>query len=242
MQKQIRRGQGRDDRGQDMLDNDNESAADRAYRLLSRAIMTGGLPTDRKLTETGLAEYLGMSRTPLREAVNRLLLEGVLERRAGQGLWCVLPTREEMSEIFDLRARLESYAAGRAALRASDAQKEALNASVRRMAALVDAVREAPDDTVIARIDDENAVFHRLIIEAAQARRLEFLLRSTVNVGLVSLTFQRYSAAQRQRSVNHHEEIAEAIAAGRSDWAASAMETHVLSAVSSLIVPSGKAP
>ncbi|MFV0301851.1 MAG: GntR family transcriptional regulator [Paracoccus sp. (in: a-proteobacteria)] len=225
-----------------MLDNDNESAADRAYRLLSRAIMTGGLPTDHKVTETGLAEFLGMSRTPLREAVNRLLLEGVLERRAGQGLWCVLPTREEMSEIFDLRARLESYAAGRAALRASDAQKEALNASVRRMAALVDAVREVPDDTVIARIDDENAVFHRLIIEAAQARRLEFLLRSTVNVGLVSLTFQRYSAAQRQRSVNHHEEIAEAIAAGRSDWAASAMETHVLSAVSSLIVPSGKAP
>ena len=212
-----------------------DSAAERAYRELRRAAMDGRLPTDRKVTEAGLAAMLGLSRTPVRAAVGRLLIEGLLQRRAGSGLWCVLPTREQMQEIFDIRVRLESYAAARAAERATPAHIAALEASARRMSDLVARLREAPTPELTALIEAENAGFHATILAAADAPRLSLLLGSVVDLAFVSLTLQRYSLRQRVRSAGAHHEIAEAIAAGMPDWAARAMEAHILSAAATFL-------
>lgn len=210
----------------------HESASERAYRELRRAIVEGRLPVDRKLTELGLAERLGFSRTPVREAIKRLLLEGLLERRKGQGLWCVLPDPDEADEIFDLRLRLESYAAARAAKCATDAQIQALLRSARRMEALA-ATMPATDDLII-RISEENALFHDLIIKAALSQRLIYLVKMTVDIALVSRTVGRYTLQQRKRSASHHSEIAAAIAARKPRWAEYAMRLHILSAADNL--------
>lgn len=206
----------------------NESASDRAYRELRMAIVEGRLPTDRKLTEAALADQLMISRTPIREAVKRLLLEGLLERRPGRGLRCVLPDADEVLEIFELRLRLESYAAKSAARRATPEQIRALQASADRMEALV-AAKPVSDD-IIAKIDQENARFHALIIEAAHSLRLKTLLKSTVDISLVSRTFRRFTTEQRNRSAYHHREIAAAIAARSPTLAEKMMEVHILSA------------
>ncbi|WP_165455759.1 GntR family transcriptional regulator [Paracoccus subflavus] len=220
-----------------------DSAAERAYRVLRQAALDGRLPTDRKVTEDGLARMLGLSRTPVRAAVGRLLLEGLLQRRAGHGLWCVLPTRAAMQEIFDIRVRLESYAAARAAERASTAQRDALTASAHRMSDLVALLRGGPDPEIVRRIHEENALFHGVIMQAAAAPRLERLLSSTVDLAFVSLTLQRYSLRQRVRSAGHHHEIAEGISAGMSDWASRCMEAHILSAAATFLQqPTGDAP
>ncbi|MCS5602150.1 MAG: GntR family transcriptional regulator [Paracoccus sp. (in: a-proteobacteria)] len=209
------------------------TSTDRAYRQLRDAILSGSLPTDRKVTETGLASMLGLSRTPVRAAIGRLLIEGLLQRRSGSGLWCVLPTPGEMQEIFDIRARLESYAAARAAERASAEQREAVKQSAERMSRHVAALAKRSDPDIARRIEEENAFFHRLILEAACAPRLERLLQSTVDVAFVSLTLQRYSLGQRVRSAGHHHDIAEAIALGMAEWAARTMEAHILAAAAS---------
>lgn len=212
-----------------------ENAADRAYRELREAILSGRLPTQHKVTEAGLAEILGLSRTPVRDAIKRLLLEGFLQRRKGQGLWCVVPTTEEMHEIFDIRARLEAYAAGRAAIRATDEQRAELLSSARRMSGLVARMQGSDDSSLVHQIDQENALFHGTIIEAAHASRLALLLRSTIDVGFVTLTLQRYTREQRLRSANHHQEIADAVSLRAADWAARAMEVHILAAAASFL-------
>lgn len=205
-----------------------ESASRRAYRELRQAILERRLPSDRKVTEVGLAEDLGISRTPIREAIKRLLLEGLLERRKGQGLWCVVPDADEVREIFELRLRLESYAAAKAAERATPAQIEALTASAHRMQALAQVAEDSED--LIAGIDQENARFHALIAEATQSPRLMHLIRATVDVALVTRTFRRFTPQQRRRSAQHHLEIAAAIAAGKPHWAERMMQVHILSA------------
>ncbi|MBU2958284.1 GntR family transcriptional regulator [Paracoccus sp. 1_MG-2023] len=212
-----------------------ESHADRAYRQLREAILNGRLPTNRKVTEIGLAQMLGLSRTPVRAAIGRLLIDGLLQRRTGSGLWCVLPTPDEMREIFDIRARLEAYAAARAAERASPEQREALRQSAQRMSRHVAVLANGSDPGITRRIEEENAIFHKLILEAACAPRLERLLQSTVDVAFVSLTLQRYGLGQRMRSAGHHHDIAEAIALGLPDWAARTMEAHILSAAATFL-------
>ena len=147
-----------------------ESASRRAYRELRQAILERRLPADRKVTEVGLAEELGISRTPIREAIKRLLLEGLLERRKGQGLWCVVPDADEVREIFDLRLRLESYAAAKAA-EAGDAcagrGADHIRPSMNELAQIAE-----DSEALIASIDRENARFHSLIAEATQSQGL----------------------------------------------------------------------
>ena len=138
-----------------------------------------------------------------------------------------------LQEIFDIRARLESYAAARAAERASAEQREAVKQSAERMSRHVAALAKRSDPDIARRIEEENAFFHRLILEAACAPRLERLLQSTVDVAFVSLTLQRYSLGQRVRSAGHHHDIAEAIALGMAEWAARTMEAHILAAAAS---------
>lgn len=205
-----------------------ESASRRAYRELRQAILERRLPTDRKVTEVALAEELGISRTPIREAIKRLILEGLLERRRGQGLWCVVPDANEVHEIFELRLRLESYAAAKAAERATPVQVEALLESARVMDALSRVSRDSA--ALIADIDRENARFHALIAEGAQSQRLLHLIRATVDVSLVTRTFRRFTPEQRRRSAQHHLEIAAAIAARKPLWAERMMQVHILSA------------
>lgn len=212
-----------------------ESASRRAYRELRQAILERRLPTDRKVTELGLAEELGISRTPIREAIKRLILEGLLERRRGQGLWCVVPDAEEVREIFELRLRLESYAAAKAAERATPEQVAALSESARVMDALSRETRDS--EALIAEIDRENARFHALIAEGAQSARLSHLIRATVDVSLVTRTFRRFTPAQRRRSAQHHLEIAAAIAARKPLWAERMMQVHILSAEDTMDPP-----
>ncbi|CAM3285442.1 GntR family transcriptional regulator [Paracoccus nototheniae] len=212
-----------------------ENASRRAYRELRQAILERRLPADRKLTELGLAKRLGISRTPIREAIKRLLLEGMMQRRKGQGLFCVLPDAGEVREIFDLRLRLESYAAAKAAERATQDQIEMLVTSARRMTELAHVDEDS--EGLIARIDRENALFHSLIVEATHSQRLIHLIRATVDISLVTRTFRRFTPDQRRRSAQHHTEIAAAIAARKPLWAERMMQVHILSAEDTMDQP-----
>jgi DNA-binding GntR family transcriptional regulator len=211
---------------------------DQAYNALLEDILSGALKVDQRLTQEVLADRVGLSRTPVREAINRLIMEGFLVRAAGKGLRVAGLGRDEVGQIFELRLKLETYAAERAALHATEAQIAEL-----RAIADVAVTRTPPKtDADMAFLSDCNARFHRLIVEAARSPRISAMLSSAIDLSLVLRTYRMYSPRDLLRSCRHHEEIADAIAARSPKWAASAMATHLLAASTVAMSTDGAPP
>lgn len=202
------------------------SAGDSAYLTLRADILSGDLPADERLTEMGLADRLGLSRTPVREAVKRLLIEGFLTRAPGEGLRVTALHADEVDQIFRIRLMLESYGARRAAEFASDAEITELFRLADAISARVPARTEADYDAMT----EANTAFHRTITQAARSPRLSSMLSLAVNLGLVLRTYQMYSAQDMFRQARHHHDIAQAIATRDPEWAEAAMSHHVLAA------------
>jgi DNA-binding GntR family transcriptional regulator len=210
--------------GQDRL-----PAADQAYQAIRARIMSGDLGDGARLTEQSLAAELGLSRTPVRAAITRLIHEGFVARGEGYSTRVAHFPEDELDQIFEIRRRLECYAAGRAAVLASAEQIAALGELTDRMEARTPP-KTRQDYEEISAI---NADFHRIIGEAAQSPRLMAVLQMAVDVGLVARTYHAYSEADLIRSARHHRELVDAIRARAPDWAESVMSSHVLAAASS---------
>lgn len=203
------------------------SAAERAYGSLRRAILSGELEEGERLTETALAERLGISRTPVREALKQLVLEGLADREGDHGGARVAGFAEdEVAQIFRIRMLLEGYAARRAAERRSDEDVAELHALADAMMARTPP-RGAED---FEALSEANRRFHAAVMRAAKAQRLASLLEVTVQIGLVLRTYRMYSERDLVRSARHHQELADAIAAGAPEWAESVMRSHILAA------------
>lgn len=202
-------------------------AADRAYAALLHRIQQGELVSGDFLVESELAGQLGVSRTPVREAIRRLAAEGLVltsgRRRA------VVREFDEarIDEIYELRARLESYAAQRAATRIGPAELAALH----ELANDMESCARKADARSIARFADLNDRFHQLILRAAAAPHLEAALRPVLQIQLVMLQrYRRTIAEHLERSCWHHRELIRALELRDPDLAESQMQLHMLAA------------
>lgn len=204
------------------------SAAEAAYLAIRSDILDGVLAADERVTEVMLAERLGISRTPVRDAIKRLLIEGFLRRAPGEGLRVTGLNPDEVQQIFRIRTMLESYGARRAAEHATAEDCAELKRLAQVMSDHTPPKGRADYDT----ISEANAAFHSRIMAAAQSPRLAAMLSLAVNLGLVLRTYQMYSAHDMIRQSRHHHDIAEAIAARDPDWAEAAMTAHLLAAAS----------
>jgi DNA-binding GntR family transcriptional regulator len=204
-------------------------AVDVAYQHVRRAIITGELRSGDKLQEEKLAERIGVSRTPVREALNRLNNEGlvVLERyRKG---YVASFTEQDVMERFRLRALLESHAAARAAKRITPAD-------IARLEEIEDRMEEAFEREgwhqhldAFDRLNDE---FHRVIAEAAESPRLVGILASSLE--LPASIFPHYAEPPEERTRRTHRQHREIIAALKmrnEKWAEAEMAAHLLSIV-----------
>ena len=206
----------------------NISAAEAAYLAIRGDILDGIFAAEDRVTETGLADRLGLSRTPVREAIKRLLIEGFLRRSPGEGLRVAGLSPDEVQQIFRIRCMLEGYGARRAAAHATPADC----AELRRLAEVMSANTPPRTPADFEAISRANAAFHSRIMAASHSPRLAAMLSLAVNLGLVLRTYQMYSAQDMIRQSRHHHDIAEAIAARDPDWAEAAMTAHVLAAAS----------
>jgi DNA-binding GntR family transcriptional regulator len=211
------------------------SAADSAYHTLRADILSGALAADERLTELGLADRLGLSRTPVREAVKRLLIEGFLTRSPGDGLRVTGLAADEVEQIFRIRLMLESYGARRAAQYATEEEIARLFRLAEEISARTPPKSEDDYDAITAA----NTAFHRTIVQAARSQRLGSMLTLAVNMGLVVRTYRMYSEHDMLRQAAHHHDIAEAIAARDPEWAEAAMSNHVIAAASTARGKSG---
>lgn len=133
------------------------------YRNLRKAIISGDLPADSRIVEGVLAEQMGVSRTPLREALSKLELDGLVTLSPGVG-YSVAKTRQQLEEIFHLRRAIEGYCCRLVAENASDKLIESLENNYETHLALgLDQVEERAQ---------MNVQFHDLIVEACPSAKV----------------------------------------------------------------------
>ncbi|MEM1049914.1 MAG: GntR family transcriptional regulator [Pseudomonadota bacterium] len=201
-------------------------AAEQAYRNIRAAIVSGDLEEGDRLIEERLSKELGLSRTPVREAIRRLTLEGFIERNEGYNTRVAPVPADEMEQTFHIRQFLESYAAERAARLATDDD-------ISEIRAICDEIsRHTPPKCAedYQKISVANEAFHRKIVEVSRSPRLTAHMMMAFDIVMVDRTYRRYSEDELIRSAKHHREITDAIAAHAPEWARTAMQTHIRAA------------
>ncbi|MBU2663935.1 GntR family transcriptional regulator [Actinoplanes bogorensis] len=205
-------------------------AKEGAYESIKSRILDGSYEPGAKLSEEELAAAIGVSRTPVREALRRLHAEGLVDWAANRGATMPAWSEQDLEEIFELRALLEGYGAELAAARISPDE-------ITRLRELTTAMEESAASQAPDRADKiavHNAEFHAIILSAGRNRRLSALLGAVVQTPLVNRTFRRYDDAAMARSMAHHRELIDAFEAGDRAWAGSVMRAHILAARSTL--------
>jgi DNA-binding GntR family transcriptional regulator len=200
-------------------------AADKAYAALREQILSGALTAGDRLKERSICADLGLSRTPVREALRKLQADGLveIEPRRGGVVAGISPTEAE--EIYSLGILLESYGASLAAKRINDEDILVLEGIIDEMETVLE------DDTLASRshyveLDSE---LHRSILKITGNRRLNQIIGQIVGLPVLVQAFTHYSSAQLWQSMQQHRVIVAALKARDSEWAESAMRAHILS-------------
>jgi DNA-binding GntR family transcriptional regulator len=201
-------------------------AADTAYRWIRRAILSGEFRSGDKLSEKLLAERIGVSRTPVREALARLGSQGLVVLEHYRRGFVARFTPEDAQEILRLRALLEGHAAERAATRIGAEDLD-------RLDHLQDRMERAYADLGYARylplFEDLNATFHAIIATAADSPRIQRIFETNLELPAVGLSIYREADDPRTvRSLAQHREIIAALRARNPQWARHAMSAHFL--------------
>lgn len=209
----------------------------RAYEEIRQQIIDGNHRVGDHLVESELAETIGVSRTPVREALRRLATEGLVDFIPNRGARVAEWSDRELDEIFELRALLESYGARLAAVRIQPVDIEHLGELATHMEEVGSGRR--PQFEKVALLNNE---FHTTIIESAGNRQLLSFLSSLMHVPLIHRTFARYTPEALQRSFVHHRELIAALEQADGGWAESAMRAHILAARRVLAKPDDGSP
>ena len=196
------------------------SRVEEAYRILKRRILDNDMTGGEQWLELELADVLGMSRTPVREALVRLARDGLVEIRPRHGMRVLPVAAEDMREIYEILTSLESTAAGLAAARDLSAQDiRPLEDCVEEM----DAALAADDRPRWARADER---FHALLTGLAGNARLtrlvEGYVEQTHRVRMLTLDRRPKPVASNR----DHAKVVAAIKAGEVDRARRAHRAH----------------
>jgi len=197
-------------------------ASETAYKKIRAFILQGDAVPGMQLTEEKLTEVAGVSRTPVRDAVQRLENEMLIVRSASKRLSVADWSENEIEEMFTLRGMLEGHAAARAADRIGEAaltELKEINSGLRKA---ID--KKSPD---IPAFLEANRRFHDIILREAKSPRLSKLLPALVEQPVVRRTAHRYSKAQLEQSAHDHDELILAFAAKDESWAQSVMTGHI---------------
>jgi DNA-binding GntR family transcriptional regulator len=202
--------------------------SDQAYRALREEITTGALKPGQRLTERALADHLGVSPTPVREALQRLEHERLIERDAVRSIRVAEPSVARLYELALIEVALRGAAARLAAERATEAEVQAIVAACDRAEALASGATWSQDQ--VREILTVTRGFHQLVNEAAHTRTLiDMLSTATAFDWAFRLKWAVDShpdPASLQHSLEEHRLVAAAIEAGDAEAAERVMRQH----------------
>lgn len=195
---------------------------DKAYLMLKQQILEDRYPPGSALAERRLAEELGMSKTPVKAALERLELEGYITIAPQQFVRVRELEISDISEQYEIRTALETYIVRRLAGKLSDEQKRRLQDNLKRQRDLL-----ATEGAIVDRVAAD-AAFHMLLAEVLGNQSI-FRIMSDLQDRIYRVitrvfrrTPERYAA-----SVQEHELIANAVLAGDSEKAAKLVTDHL---------------
>lgn len=200
-----------------------ESVVDQVYTAIRERIREGTLERGARVHQEDLAAELGVSRTPVREALRRLAAEGLVEMHTNRGARVADVTRGGMHAPYEARLILE---AGAARLAAQRGRAE----SIERMRAAIDAQRRAIPD--IRASFDANREFHLALVAASGNEFLSSFAEHlwVARIGEAIYEIQGESREQMRRDADEHEQILAAIVGGDARRAETLTRRHIAEA------------
>lgn len=193
------------------------SATDAAAREIRALILTGELAGGTLIHQGELAEQLGLSRTPLREALQRLQAEGLIRIDNHRGAMVSRPTREDVRQIYEIQMLLEAQAARQAAAACTPED-------LRAVRGVLDRHEESPGGISWM---ESNIAFHTSIYRTARRPLLMEIIGMLRNRAALYVNFLARSPEGRARADREHEEMYELLAAGDGERLAELVLTHL---------------
>jgi DNA-binding GntR family transcriptional regulator len=198
------------------------------FESLREAIIKGMLKPGERIMEVQLAEELGVSRTPVREAIRKLELEGLVIMLPRRGAYVAGISVKDIADVFEVRAALEALAASLAAARIKDDELEELERSLVEIA-------EVSDSHDIEAVVARDTGFHDVIYRAS---RNPWLMQIISNLQDQVQRFRMATLSRPGRTkeaVEEHKKIVEAISERNSELAAQLAREHIENAETSFL-------
>jgi DNA-binding GntR family transcriptional regulator len=203
-----------------MTTDDRQSAT--AYQAIREMVRRRELSPGEIVSENSLAKQLGMGRSPVREAVLRLSYEGLFVMLPKRGILVRSMSVKDISEMYEVRSRLETLAAARAASRIGREGLERLRTIVEQQTE--EGATGEPDAIRLRELDRE---FHKAVWAAAGNERLRTMLLSLLDAAELDPLWDKIMIIRRWNvSVTEHAAIVDALAAADPAAAEAAMLDH----------------
>ena len=204
----------------------------RAYQHIQAEILAGRFSAGTLISESQIAEQLGISRTPVGEAIRTLAAEGWVEQQPRRGTVVRSFSRREIIELYELREAMETFAASKAAVIVSDSVLSRLERYCSVMRSLADQLAASGasmlEDVRLKRFLAADMAFHLLIVRTAGNSRIMKLVQQTRTISrLFRMRRERHSLRVVQRAFEFHCRIADALREGDGPAAALAMAEHI---------------
>lgn len=223
-----------------------DNLTQKAYRHIHGQLSGGQLMPGSRLSNRGVAKEVGISFTPVREALNRLVSEGLLEYRQGLGVFVPILNIQEIREIYELREILESEAAARVCENTSPSMIAEMTNCYDKMVEIYEQINieGVIDDQAADALQVADSNFHMSLLRAAGNRRLLDTaegLRTSLKAMLGGLgqmsrivghRFDIEPREQVKRTMDEHRRILEVIVNGDADGARAVMTEHIRSGLS----------
>ncbi len=213
-----------------MREHKSISIADQIFEQLERDILTGKYSRGELFSELRLSSELGVSRTPIREAIRRLEQENIL-KETSRGMVVMGISREDMLDMYEIRMQLEGLAARRAAANVSDEQLKEMEETLDLQSFYV----EKQEGGSPEQIRDLDSRFHQLLYESSGSRAYQEVLKA---LHKKIIKYRCASISKHIRAVHslaEHRAIFEALAAHDGEAAEKAALEHVANARDSMI-------
>jgi DNA-binding GntR family transcriptional regulator len=205
----------------------------RVVEILRELILDNSYPPGTRLGEIELAERLGVSRTPVREALRQLAAEALVELPPNRGARVASWSTAELESVFELRSTLEPQLTGMAVGRATELDIAGLSDLAEAMLK----VGSPGPDQDLELLVPLNTEFHGRLVELADAPAFAAALAGAVRTPLIMRSFRSYDDAAMRRSMAHHIEIVAAMRACDRQWASAVMTAHLRNARAVLLRP-----
>lgn len=214
--------------GKEQNEKSSGGLSSRVYHQIRAEIIRGALVPGESVTEMGLANDCGVSRTPVREALRQLELEGLVELIPNKGAVILGISPEDICDIYQIRAMLEGSVAERAAQRATEED-------VKRLHEILDLTDFYIGRQNMQQLQAMDGQFHQLIYEMSGSRMFRRVLKDMhYYIGLTRDASLK-SEGRAMQSLREHRAVLDAIAQHDGEKAKKLMNHHVNKALENVL-------